>query len=52
MHSSVRAKMFAQQEQQALQRWSALAATDLKSKFRRLAGRPDTEYQSKQEECL
>lgn len=52
MHSGVRAKMLAQQEQQALQRWSALAATDLKSEFRRLAGRPDAEYRSKQEECL
>jgi hypothetical protein len=52
MHPGVRAEAVAQQEKQALQRWSALAAADLKPEFRRLAGRADAEYRGKQEECL
>ncbi|UPX20622.1 uncharacterized protein EKO05_0010850 [Ascochyta rabiei] len=52
MHPGVRAEMVAQQEKQALQRWSSLAMVDLKAEFRRLAGRPDAEYRGKQEESL
>ncbi|PVH91867.1 hypothetical protein DM02DRAFT_734000 [Periconia macrospinosa] len=52
MHPGVRAEMVAQQEKQALQRWSSLATVDLKAEFRRLAGRPDAEYRGKQEESL
>jgi len=52
MHPGVRAEMIAQQEKQALQRWSSLAMVDLKAEFRRLAGRPDAEYRGKQEEGL
>lgn len=52
MHPGVRAEAVARQEKQALQRWSALAAADLKPEFRRLAGRLDAEYRGKQEECL
>ncbi|KAK1911245.1 hypothetical protein P3342_011847 [Pyrenophora teres f. teres] len=51
MHG-VRAEMVAQQEKQALQRWSSLAMVDLKAEFKRLAGRPDAEYRGKQEESL
>ncbi|KAF1933797.1 uncharacterized protein M421DRAFT_396097 [Didymella exigua CBS 183.55] len=52
MHPGVRAEMVAQQEKQALQRWSSLAMVDLKAEFRRLAGQPDAEYRGKQEESL
>jgi superfamily II DNA helicase RecQ len=52
MHPGVRAELRAQQEEQSLQRWSTLATADLKSEFRRIAGRPDAEYRGKQEECL
>ncbi|KAE8822995.1 hypothetical protein HRS9122_10470 [Pyrenophora teres f. teres] len=52
MHPGVRAEMVAQQEKQALQRWSSLAMVDLKAEFKRLAGRPDAEYRGKQEESL
>ncbi|CAA9960673.1 DNA helicase recq [Pyrenophora teres f. maculata] len=43
MHPGVRAEMVAQQEKQALQRWSSLAMVDLKAEFKRLAGRPDAD---------
>ncbi|KAL5370900.1 hypothetical protein DPSP01_014611 [Paraphaeosphaeria sporulosa] len=52
MHPGVRAEMVAQQEKQALQRWSSLAMVDLRAEFRRLPGRPDAEYRGKQEESL
>lgn len=52
VHPGVRAEMMAQQEKQALQRWSSLARVDVKAAFRRLAGRPDAVYRGKQEEGL
>jgi superfamily II DNA helicase RecQ len=52
MHPGVRMEMMAQQEKQALRRWSLLAMVDLKAEFKRLAGRPDAEYRGKQEEAL
>jgi superfamily II DNA/RNA helicase len=46
------AAVMAHQEQQARERWSALALLDLKPEFRRIAGRPDAEYRGRQQDSL
>jgi siroheme synthase (precorrin-2 oxidase/ferrochelatase) len=46
------AAVMAQQEKQAQEQWSLLALTNLKPKFRRLAGNPAAKYHSQQEESL
>ena len=51
MHPGVRREMMAQQEKQALQRWSSLAIVDLNTEFEEVAGRPGAEYRGEQEDA-